>query len=114
MEKIDKPQNLCADSVKRIDNIVENIPSNENFLNKSYVFKALSDTTRLKILYLLTDGELCVCELIYALNIPQSTASHHINVLKNAGLIESRKEGVWMHYRLSNPLEIGKLLGIDV
>ena len=67
------------------------------------IIKALGDPTRLKIVYLLEHGELCVCEIMTALDKPQPTVSHHLNLLKNAGLLKWRKEGVWIHYKLSNP-----------
>jgi ArsR family transcriptional regulator, arsenate/arsenite/antimonite-responsive transcriptional repressor len=65
------------------------------------LFKALSDETRLRILSLLTAGELCVCELMATLNLPQSTVSRHLAYLRNAGLVEDRRQGVWMFYRLA-------------
>ena len=52
--------------------------------------------------YYLKHGELCVCEIIAVLEKPQPTVSHHLNLLKNAGLLKWRKEGVWIHYKLSN------------
>lgn len=64
-------------------------------------FKALSDETRLRILGLLLHGELCVCELMAILELPQSTVSRHLAYLKNAGLVSDRRQGVWMHYQLS-------------
>ena len=64
-------------------------------------FKALSDETRLRILGLLMEGELCVCELMAILDLPQSTVSRHLSYLKNSGLIRGRRQGVWMHYRLA-------------
>jgi DNA-binding transcriptional ArsR family regulator len=65
------------------------------------IFKALSDINRLKIVKLLKEGELCACELTFALSNSQSTVSHHLSVLKNAGLIKERKEGKWSYFRLS-------------
>lgn len=65
------------------------------------LFKALSDETRLRILGLLLDGELCVCELMAILELPQSTVSRHLAYLKNSGLVEDRRAGKWMHYRLA-------------
>jgi len=65
-------------------------------------FKALADETRLRILVLLLEGELCVCELIAALELPQSTISRHLAYLKNAGWLKDRRQGVWMYYRLSH------------
>ena len=63
--------------------------------------KAISDTTRVRILKLLENGELCVCEIMHVLNLVQSTASKHLNILKMAGLVDSRKGGTWSYYRLS-------------
>ena len=65
------------------------------------IFKAMSDPCRLKILMLLKEGELCVCEIMVALDRPQSTTSHHISILKEEGLIRERKDGRWSRYRLS-------------
>ncbi len=66
------------------------------------VFKALSDTTRLKILKLLMGGEMCICEIMLALKKPQSSISHNLSLLEDAGLIKERKNGRWCHYRLSD------------
>jgi len=65
------------------------------------IFKALSDETRLRLLALIKDGELCVCDLMAVLDLPQSTVSRHLAYLRNAGLVEDRRQGVWMFYRLS-------------
>lgn len=65
------------------------------------LFKALSDETRLRILGLLLDGELCVCELMAILALPQSTVSRHLAYLKNSGLVDDRRAGKWMHYQLA-------------
>jgi len=69
-------------------------------------FKALSDETRLRIIALLSRGELCVCDLMEILALPQSTVSRHLATLRHAGLVEDRRQGVWMYYRLagSDPL----------
>ena len=66
------------------------------------IFKAMSDPCRLKILSLLRDGELCVCEIMVAVDRPQSSTSHHLSILKDAGLIKERKDGKWSKYRLSD------------
>ncbi|MEK7817325.1 MAG: metalloregulator ArsR/SmtB family transcription factor [Actinomycetota bacterium] len=65
------------------------------------LFKALSDDTRLRILGLLLEGELCVCDLVAVLNLPQSTVSRHLAYLRNSGLLIDKRHGVWMHYRLA-------------
>jgi ArsR family transcriptional regulator len=66
--------------------------------NEAGIFKALADETRLRILLLLLDGELCVCEIIAALELPQSTVSRHLAYLKRTGWVSDRKQGVWMYY----------------
>jgi len=65
------------------------------------VFRAMSDRTRLRILNLLGGGELCVCDLVDVLDVPQPTASRHLAYLRRAGLVLARKEGLWRYYRLS-------------
>ena len=67
------------------------------------LFSALSDETRLRILALLTQGELCVCHLEDILQLPQSKVSRHLMVLRHAGLVTWRREGTWMHYSLPGP-----------
>ncbi len=64
------------------------------------IMGALSDPGRLRALAALKDGELCVCQIIELLGLAPSTVSKHMFLLRNAGLVESRKEGLWMHYRL--------------
>jgi len=67
------------------------------------MFKAFADETRLRILHLLTRGELCVCDLMETLKLPQSKVSRHLSYLKSAGLVTDRKEGLWRHYSLVKP-----------
>lgn len=62
------------------------------------LFKALSDENRLAILSLLSDGEKCACKLLEGLQISQSTLSHHMKILCDAGLVQGRREGKWVHY----------------
>ena len=69
--------------------------------SESEIFKAMADPCRLKILYLLREGELCVCEIMVGVDRPQSSTSHHLSILKDAGLIRERKDGRWSRYRLS-------------
>lgn len=64
------------------------------------LFKALGDPSRLRIVKLLERGELCVCQLTAALGMGQSRISRHLAILKDAGLIEDRRAGKWVHYRL--------------
>ncbi len=64
------------------------------------ILKALSEETRLRVLKLLQQGELCVCDIVAALETSQPKISFHLNVLKEAGLIKDRKQGRWIHYRI--------------
>ncbi len=66
------------------------------------VFKAVADATRLRILKLLAGGELCISEIMLALKKPQSSVSHNLSILEDAGLIKERKEGKWCLYRVSD------------
>jgi ArsR family transcriptional regulator len=67
-------------------------------------FKAFADPTRLRILGLLSGGEICVCNIHEALGIPQPTASRHLAYLRKKGLVVTRKDGLWVHYQLA-PLD---------
>ena len=66
------------------------------------LFKALADGTRLRILGLLLAGEVCVCDIHETLKIPQSKASRHLAYLRRSGLVETRREGLWIHYRMGH------------
>lgn len=66
------------------------------------VMKALSDPNRIKIVKMLQHKSMCVCEMQEALQVAQPTVSKHLKVLENAGLVNSRKEGLWVNYHLTN------------
>lgn len=74
--------------------------------NTARLFKALSDETRLRILCLLLDGELCVCDIMAVLQLPQSTVSRHLAYLKNSGWVDDRRCGVWMYYSIIDGSEL--------
>src|SRR3954451_22704840 len=65
------------------------------------LFKALGDETRLRILGLLLAGEVCVCHIHESLRISQPKASRHLAYLRRAGLVHTRRDGLWVHYRLA-------------
>lgn len=69
------------------------------------IYKALSEEMRLRILMLLTHGELCVCDIMAVLDEPQSKVSRHLAYLKNSGLIQGKRVGTWMHYFVKDPLD---------
>jgi ArsR family transcriptional regulator, arsenate/arsenite/antimonite-responsive transcriptional repressor len=66
------------------------------------IFRALSDPTRLRILHLLSKGELCVCDIMDVIGAPQPRISRHLAYLKRVGLVRDRKEGPWRHYSLAD------------
>lgn len=69
----------------------------------SRIFKALAHDVRLRIMSLLSQRRLCVCHLEAALALSQVAVSRHLGVLRAAGLVESQREGLWVHYRLAKP-----------
>jgi len=70
--------------------------------NLAEAFKALSDETRLAMMVLMVrHGELCVCDFVQVMEITQSKASRHLRYLLHAGLVQDRREGVWVHYRVN-------------
>ncbi len=93
-------ENCCTKC--SVEEILKNTPK-ENILEKNAtLLKSLADPTRLKIVYLLKNGELCACEILEALDKSQSTISHHLNMMKKENILITRKEGTWIHYRLAN------------
>jgi len=70
--------------------------------SKVDVYKALGDSNRLRILSMLAERELCVCEINEVLNVSMSTISSHLKILRNAGLVTSKKDGRWIFYSLSD------------
>jgi ArsR family transcriptional regulator len=78
------------------------------------IFKALSDETRLRILKLLEKGELCVCDIVAALDLIQPKVSFHLSALKEAGLVRDRKEGKWIHYRFDDSDTFKRFLLLSV
>ena len=65
------------------------------------IFKALGDENRVKIVNLLWNGEVCACRLLSELSISQPTLSHHMKILCDSGIVEGRKVGTWMYYKIS-------------
>jgi ArsR family transcriptional regulator, arsenate/arsenite/antimonite-responsive transcriptional repressor len=78
------------------------------------LFRALADETRLKMIALIRRyGELCVCDVVTVLAVTQSKASRHLRYLLNAGFLRDRREGVWMHYRIADDLDVVRLTLVD-
>lgn len=88
-------------------------PSNiERSLGENaHKFKALGDETRLRILGLLDHGELCVCDIMTVLSLPQSTASRHLAYLKNSMWVTGSRQGKWMYYRIDSKISKDSVFG---
>jgi ArsR family transcriptional regulator len=75
----------------------------KNNYNIEVLFKALADRTRLRLIVLLGDSEVCVCFIVAILKISQPKISRHLAYMRRAGIVTARREGKWMHYRLAEP-----------
>ena len=71
-----------------------------NAMDAAVICKALGDSNRIRIVELLTQGELCGCKLLEYFNITQPTLSHHMKILCDAGIVQGRRDGKWVHYSL--------------
>jgi ArsR family transcriptional regulator len=81
------------------------IPANRTAVDElESLFKALADKTRLRILALLGNNEVCVCHIHDSLGLPQPTISRHLAYLRKSGLVATRRDGVWVHYQISRSL----------
>ena len=68
------------------------------------LFRALSDETRLKIVDMLSCGELCACDILKSFNITQPTLSYHMKILSECGIVNANRIGAWMHYTLNSDI----------
>jgi len=75
----------------------------EKAFDRELFFKALADPTRLRIINLIADQEVCVCYFVEILKTNQPKISRHLAYLRRAGIVSARREGIWMHYRISTP-----------
>jgi DNA-binding transcriptional ArsR family regulator len=96
--------------IKELKELTEKTIDREKANRKSKFYKALADPTRLKMLGLLAVREMCVCEVMAALDLTQPTASHHLRILENVGLVVDRKDGKWVFYSLKDPQNTVRLL----
>jgi ArsR family transcriptional regulator len=79
----------------------------KNEFNIEQFFQALGDNTRLRLLNLMGEQEVCVCYFVEILDAPQPKISRHLAYLRKAGIVSARREGKWMHYRIVMPSHIG-------
>lgn len=74
----------------------------KGYADYALLFKALSDETRLKIIDMLSCGELCACDILKFFQITQPTLSYHMKILTDCGIVEGTRQGAWMHYTLNH------------
>jgi len=92
-----------TDYIQELKELVEETVDEKTVRRSSRVFKALSEPSRLRIIRLVAVRDLCVCEIMAALDMTQPTASHHLNILEGAGLLRVRREGKWTFYGIAEP-----------
>ncbi|MEG1448080.1 MAG: metalloregulator ArsR/SmtB family transcription factor [Oscillospiraceae bacterium] len=96
---------ICEEKVVHtevVHNVNNNMPNEEVLYDLADLFKAFSDTTRIKILYALMNSEMCVCDIAEVINASQSAVSHQLKTLKQARLVKFRREGKSVFYSLDD------------
>ena len=88
--------------VEALEKVRSLLPPDEELYDLAELFKIFGDSTRLKILYALLEGELCVCDLAGLMAVSQSAVSHQLRVLKNSKLVKFRREGKTIYYSLAD------------
>jgi DNA-binding transcriptional ArsR family regulator len=108
------PAEDASKYAKELKQLADEIAESSTADKQSRFFKALADETRLRIVKLLQVREMCVCEVMVALGLTQPTASHHLGLLENVGLVKDRKEGKWVFYSLADPKLVENMHKFDL
>ena len=90
------------DSEALRNRVLSEMPDEESLYDLAELFKVFGDTTRIRILYVLFEAEMCVCDIAEILNMTQSAISHQLRVLKQARLVRNRREGKQIYYSLAD------------
>ena len=101
MEKIECCETKCGHS-DLLKTVSKKMPDEENLYDLSELFKVFGDSTRIRILFVLFESDVCVCDLAEILNMTQSAVSHQLRILKQSRLIKSRREGKSVFYSLAD------------
>jgi ArsR family transcriptional regulator len=104
------PAENASEYADELKQLAEQSADRKSAKKQSSFFKALADETRLRILRLLQIREMCVCEIMVALELTQPTASHHLGILESVEVVKKRKEGKWVFYSIAEP-ELIKRMG---
>ena len=101
-----KNEAACCESVEVHEELVkivnETMPEETELYDLAELFKVFGDSTRIRILFVLFEAEVCVCDLAAVLNMTQSAISHQLKILKNSRLVKSRREGKSVFYSLAD------------
>lgn len=104
--KRENGQDECCESIQvheeAVHKALDGMPDEDCLMDLAELFKVFGDSTRIRILYALADNELCVCDIADLLSMNQSAISHQLRILKNAGLVKSRRDGKSIFYSLSD------------
>ncbi|MGG0185863.1 ArsR/SmtB family transcription factor [Bacillus rhizoplanae] len=104
-QKVETTEETCLQNVihqEIVEQVQQTIPQDDSLSQVAELFKVLGDRTRTRILHVLFEAELCVCDLAYLLGMTQSSISHQLRVLKQAKLVKNRKEGKVVYYSLAD------------
>lgn len=85
-----------------VDEVIKRMPDEDLLMDLSELFKVFGDSTRIKILYVLLESDMCVCDLAQILNMTQSAISHQLRILKQSKLVKNRREGKTVIYSLAD------------
>lgn len=103
---LDRFDNECCDHSEvhtgLVEGVLAHMPPEDELLDLAELFKVFGDTTRMKILYVLFESELCVCDIAEVLHISQSAISHQLRIIKQAKLVKNRREGKTIFYSLAD------------
>jgi ArsR family transcriptional regulator len=102
----------CSSNKNHVEGLQAKIPSYEDVKGQAEFLKAIADPTRIRILYALTGGDLCVCEIMGLIGASQTLVSHHCKILKVAGIITDHKSGKWVNYSLVDQWVIEMLIAL--
>ena len=104
------PEEYC----KELLELTENVADTKMAKKQSNFFKALADEKRIRIIKLLMNKEMCICELMVCLDMTQPNLSHHIQLLENEGIVKRKKKGKWAYCSIADKNEIEKLMDLEL
>ncbi|MFZ7138948.1 MAG: ArsR/SmtB family transcription factor [archaeon] len=104
------PEEYC----KELLELTENVADTKTAKKQSKFFKALADEKRIRIIKLLRNKEMCICELMVSLEMTQPNLSHHIQLLENEGIVKRKKKGKWAYCSIADKETIERLIDLEL